>query len=918
MKRLSFQNAILSTGILALLVLCGGSSGYGASIQLSIAMPVTNQSVTITVPGLGNGGIINIADSHGGTTQLLANAQSRVVWTPTRYGKYTVSSGTATQTLWATTRPMTFHWWDCTTVQTNVTVVMQRNSAWQARGVKQVDWTGGEVYSRGGDGHYWTNAVEWTNGWSYAYSAGGMAIDELFCDAGFPADPILQAIAMVRQARGTNYSINLWSAGISTNFAVGAAVLKSNNVTILIEDYYGTWDLHSSRWATVRSYGLQNQAISGIWPGTAPLTNEAAVRADMALVRLVAPEANGIAIFAPVTNNFIPAVWSSVLNACDQAIEDYFLKPVIHLTVNASSQLVAWNLGNDDATGFSLEFLNGTGGVVQTVNLSGLTPNGKLPLTIPGGAVSARVVNPAGTANLYTGNSKYSNGLYPVNVPGRYTWINANGNNLWSAASNWSPSGPPPGNIDSGNGAYFDGAVLAPHTLTAASGETSINSIQFVTGGWTIAGNATTQDFYTYGISSAGAGTNTINIGISARDVVPAWFNIDAGNTLVLNGLVGAVRNNGGLIKNGAGTLVLTYANNYTGGTTVNQGVLLVRGSLASGSAVLVNNNGVLGGVGMINGTVTVNNGGTLTVGMETDASAVVGMLTLGSSPVLSAGSTNYLRITKTGGTVVSDKISVGAGAISYAGTLVVTNITSDLQQLANGDTFKLFAAGGYGGVFAASNLPPLASDFIWDTTKLVVDGSITVRLAPTEASTNDALANLAFTPAGALSPGFAAGTTNYTAVNPFANNPVRVMATSVAPNATLALSLNNGPFVPLTNGVASGPQTLKLAPPLNIVAIKVTAQDQSQARIYTVAVTQQPSQTAPILTYSVNGNMLTLNWPADCTGYRLEVQTNYLTDGISGNTNDWMTVAGTTTNNAVTLPMDVLSRCNFYRLVYP
>ena len=403
-----------------------------------------------------------------------------------------------TQTLWVTARPMTFHWWNCTTAQTNVTAVMQRDSAWQARGVTRVDWTGGEAYSRGVDGHYWTNAADWFNGWNYAYSTDGMAIDEAYCDAGFPTDPILQAIALVRQAQGTNYSINLWSDGFGGNFAAGAALLKSNNVTVLIEDYDGTWSLHTSRWAAVRSYGLQNQAISGIWPGTAPLTNEAAVRADMALIRLAAPEANGIAIFAPATNSFTPPVLSNVLNACDQAIEDYYLKPLIQLTLNSSGQVVVWNLGNDDAAGFSLQFLDGSGGVVQTVDLSSLTANGQWLLAIPGGAVNARVINPSGTANLYTGNSQYSTGLFPLIVPGRYVWNNANGDNLWSTSSNWNPHGPPPGNIDSGNFAWFDGAVLPPHTVIAAAGETSINSVQFVTGGWTIAGNATSQDFYTY------------------------------------------------------------------------------------------------------------------------------------------------------------------------------------------------------------------------------------------------------------------------------------------------------------------------------------------------------------------------------------------------------------------------------------
>ena len=54
-----------------------GTTSHGQSIQVSAAMPVTNQTVIITVAGLAQGGAINITDSHAVTTQLLANAQSQ-------------------------------------------------------------------------------------------------------------------------------------------------------------------------------------------------------------------------------------------------------------------------------------------------------------------------------------------------------------------------------------------------------------------------------------------------------------------------------------------------------------------------------------------------------------------------------------------------------------------------------------------------------------------------------------------------------------------------------------------------------------------------------------------------------------------------------------------------------------------------
>jgi autotransporter-associated beta strand protein len=771
-----------------------GTTSHGQSIQVSAAMPVTNQTVMITVAGLAQGGAIDITDSHAVTTQLTADAQSQAAWTPTRYGKYSISAGAATQTLWVTARPMTFHWWNCTTAQTNVTAVMQRDSAWQARGVTRVDWTGGEAYSRGVDGHYWTNAPDWFNGWNYAYSTDGMAIDEAYCDAGFPTDPILQAIAQVRQAQGTNYSINLWSDGFGDNFAAGAALLQSNNITILVEDYSGTWSQHTSRWADVRSYGLQNQAFPGIWPGTAPLTNEAAVRADMALIRLAAPEANGIAIFAPGTNSFTPPELSSVLDACDQAIEDYYLKPLIHLTLNSSGQVVVWNLGNDDAAGFSLHFLDGSGGVVQTVDLSSLTAIGQWLLAIPGGAVNARLVNPSGTANLYTGNSQYTTGLFPLIVPGRYVWSNANGDNLWSTSSNWNPHGPPPGNIDSGNFAYFDGAVLTPHTVIAASAETSINSVQFVTGGWTIAGNATNQDFYAYSITSAGTGTNTIDIGISARDVVPALFTVGTGNTLVMNGLVGAARHSGGLVKNGPGTLLLTYTNTYTGGTTVNAGTLLISSTGAlPATAVTVHSGATLGGNGTINGAVTLQSGATLAPGLNG-----IGTLTLNATPSLAG--TTLMEISK-GAAPNADQLVISGQPLAYGGTLTVTSVGA--SPLAVGDSFTLFAASTYSNNFTTTNLPALPSNLHW-----------------------------AWSPAGGN---------------------------------------------------------------LSVVA--------------------NVSTTPPRITNSVSGHQLTLTWPADHTGWRLQGQTNGANTGL---TRTWYDVPNSATTNQFTVPLDSANGSSFYRLVYP
>ena len=71
-------------------------------------------------------------------------------------------------------------------------------------------------------------------------------------------------------------------------------------------------------------------------------------------------------------------------------------------------------------------------------------------------------------------------------------------------------------------------------------------------------------------------------------------------------------------------------------------------------------------------------------------------------------------------------------------------------------------------------------------------------------------------------------------------------------------------------------------------------------------------------MVFSVSGTNLNLSWPADHTGWRLQIQTNHLANGVSGNTNDWGTVSGSTGTNQIIAPIDPTKPAEFYRLVYP
>ena len=64
-----------------------------------------------------------------------------------------------------------------------------------------------------------------------------------------------------------------------------------------------------------------------------------------------------------------------------------------------------------------------------------------------------------------------------------------------------------------------------------------------------------------------------------------------------------------------------------------------------------------------------------------------------------------------------------------------------------------------------------------------------------------------------------------------------------------------------------------------------------------------------------INNGTLTLSWPADHIGWRLQTQTN---DSFTGLGTNWQDVAGSTLTNQVNVPMDSTLGNVFYRMLFP
>jgi len=133
-------------------------------------------------------------------------------------------------------------------------------------------------------------------------------------------------------------------------------------------------------------------------------------------------------------------------------------------------------------------------------------------------------------------------------------------------------------------------------------------------------------------------------------------------NTVSVNmALNGVISGGGALIKTNSNTLTLGGANTYTGGTTVNQGALVVNGSVG---AVTVNTGGSLGGSGTV-GALTLNSGGLLNPGNSP------GKLTAASAIVL-GGSTYNWQISSLTGTA-----GTNWDLFSVTGLLDMSGVTS-------------------------------------------------------------------------------------------------------------------------------------------------------------------------------------------------------------------------------------------------
>ncbi|MBD3183144.1 hypothetical protein GF312_12690 [Candidatus Poribacteria bacterium] len=381
-------------------------------IGTSVSVPVSGERVTVDILEKYRKDNIplRITGPKGDIVKLPLDNRGSAIWQTTRYGKYILEYNGYTRTIWVTSQPVIFNWWTGDIFPDFITHAMisgeDSEEYWRRRGVVRLHWIGGEYLSREEHQVTFRHPEQWfKNWWSRLYQISrepqqGVCLDELYAtDERFDGVALPKAVTMLRNAAGEDFYIGVYYSGITPEFSTGMWYLRQSNVYHLEECYWGTEDIYLKRWQDVTLYRIQDQAVLVISPGfnqskkiRGSLTPQK-LREEFAMVRRVAPEAAGIGIFNAYKNPTLEKL-------ADKLIQEYFLKPVIHLQPK-NGNILARNIGHEDAEGCYAVFLNEEGQDLHEIKLKKLKSMESREIEIPSGAVSLKLVTPEDSVNIY-------------------------------------------------------------------------------------------------------------------------------------------------------------------------------------------------------------------------------------------------------------------------------------------------------------------------------------------------------------------------------------------------------------------------------------------------------------------------------------------------------------------------------------
>jgi hypothetical protein len=251
----------------------------------------------------------------------------------------------------------------------------------------------------------------------------------------------------------------------------------------------------------------------------------------------------------------------------------------------------------------------------------------------------------------------------------------------------------------------------------------------------------------TYG----GGGDQSINVAITLNGV--AHFVVGDHNRIYTNLISGA----GGFVSDYYNhASIFAAANTYSGPTIIGDGPqvwLTGNGSISHSSLIFFGGSNptsvhldvsgrsdqtltlasgqTLGGIGAINGSLTVGVGATISpAGTNTTIGITTGSSSTGTIIATNAVTLNGTTVLKLNGSGVNDEVQAGAG-ITYGGTLNLVNISG--APYAIGNLFQVFSATSYNSSFTSVTPATPGAGLAW----ILTNGFLSVVAAPSQPVVN-------------------------------------------------------------------------------------------------------------------------------------------------------------------------------------